>query len=410
MTSKRLPSAVLLRHSIRIEYPVFPGLDPRSFLIAIVSPEIGVKMYLRLKSSATDLSASMPETPESTQPSLAPGTRARLYNRHVDAFDWPRTTPMDTIKFIDIHRLEYAVELARKGELFATVMANTYISDIRELIIPEHGGACQYSSGVQWNNRSRTTTLAGQALALQAFALGATLNRQPSILSLGIGIHRFVCTRGNTIGLYQASPLGTGEVVCSDSTRLRDNAWYAVALHRFARMYYLPRLKRDAVVLFNRIMHTHGRIPIHFGPGSADVSEAKLDDKLALAAALNYFGTQLQRPRYARAAARLIEEVDHSNSHPNGGCCQNDSLPNNATPEIDIDCTIEMVRICLSLLQYAPNARLLASLKHGLRALFNPVIALTRRPESGILLIAEAAASLPTVQATQGQHLVANPA
>ena len=358
-------------------------------------------MYLRLKSSAAELSASMPETPEATQPSLAPGTRARLYNRHVNAFDRTRTTPTDTIKFIDIHRLEYAVELARKGDLLATVMANTYVSDIRELIIPEHGGACQYSSGVQWSNRSRTTTLAGQALALQAFALGATLNRQPSILSLGIGIHRFVCTRASTIGLYQSSPLRKGEVACNDSTRLRDNAWYAVALHRFARMYYLPCLKRDATILFNGIMCTHGRIPTRFGPRSTDVSEAKLDDKIALAAALNYFGTQLQRPRYAPAAARLIEELDHANSHPSGGCCQNDSLPNNATPEIDIDCTIEMVRICLSLLQDAPNARLLASLKHGLRALFNPVVALTRRPESGILLIAEAAASLPTVQATQ---------
>lgn len=366
-------------------------------------------MYLRLKSSAAELSASMPETPESTQPSLAPGTRARLYKRHVDAFDRPRTAPMDTIKFIDIHRLEYAVELAHKGDLIATVMANTYVSDIRELIIPEHGGACQYSSGVHWNNRSRTTTLAGQALALQAFALGATLNRQPSILGLGIGIHRFVCTRATTIGLYQSSPLGNDEVACCDSTRLRDNAWYAVALHRFARMYFLPSLKRNAIVLFNRMIRAHGRIPIDFGPGSPDVREAKLDDKLALAAALNYFGTQLQRPRSVRAAARLIEELDHSNSHPNGGCCQNDSLPNNATPEIDIDCTIEMVRICLSLLQYAPNARLLASLRHGLRALFNPVVALTRRPESGILLIAEAPACVPTVQATQRQHLVAIP-
>jgi len=358
-------------------------------------------MFLRLKPMACLAPGAVTQTV--AQPLLPRNVRDTLLATNQNAFDWVHGGQSGPVKFVDLHQFEFAVKQARGGDLLASMMVNLYLNGIRRLVIPNLGGACQYSVGSHWNNRNRLTTLAGQAVVLQALGLAARLFRSTTAFEIGMNVHHFV--RGSGIGLYPAANADNFQAPRLPAPpRLRDNAWYMTALHRFACAYERFDLMREAQVMFASMTATHEGEP---GPARADTGTRRarsLDDTVALAAALTYFGTATASDDLLRQTCLLIcRDVPH-HACPEGGYRQLFGSNNDPDVPVDIDCTIDLVRTCLSLLKHIPDHRLVSIALHGIRGLFDPSIALARRPEAGILLVAASAAeTFPTGKVIVGK-------
>ncbi|MFT4564715.1 MAG: hypothetical protein ACI9BW_004485, partial [Gammaproteobacteria bacterium] len=166
--------------------------------------------------------------------------------------------------------------------------------------------------------------------------------------------------------------------------RLRDRCWYARAVHQFGTAYDLSSFVRDGAALFLSVMRCVDRQDQALGILNS------LDDDVAFTASLahfaHYFG---DRQLWERAQRRLIATATR-HSHPHGGYQQLENGHPMFEAEIDIDCTIEIVRICLYCGDSRPNPSLRPVLIHGVRGLYDPSNALRRNPESGILLVADA--------------------
>jgi uncharacterized protein YyaL (SSP411 family) len=330
-------------------------------------------------------------TQTAAQPQLSRNVREALLARNQNAFDWVHGGQSGRIKFVDLHQFEFAIKQVQEGNLLARIMVNLYLDGIRRLIIPELGGACQYSVGPRWNNRNRLTTLAGQAVVLQALALGAQLFRSTSALEIGTGVHYFA--RNRDIGLYPSATVGNGRAPrLTAHPRLRDNAWYSAALHQFACTYENTDLMHEADAIFDATVTAHARAdgPMQSNSGT----NCALDDTVAVATALTYFGAATANSNLLHQARTLICAGVPRHTCPEGGYRQSFEPHGSADMPLDIDCTIDLARICLSLLKRIPDHGLASIALHGIHALFDPSIALARRPEAGILLVAADAAEI----------------
>ncbi|MFP6682339.1 MAG: hypothetical protein VCB07_09090 [Gammaproteobacteria bacterium] len=321
--------------------------------------------------------------------------RKKLIRRNFDDFDWVIGGPAGPIKFIDLHQFEFAVNNARKGNELAARMLNLYRDGIKQLIVPLHGGACQYSTGAIWNNRNQLISITGQAITLQAMALGASLRRRKSEFDLGTGINSFVQTNNRKSSLW--APSAISEAVDPNYTfnsRLRGNAWYAMALHRFATAYQNRRLAQDAERLLDAITGFHAENSRD--EGSVALPRSALVSLVAVSEALTYFGTALGKFQLLHEAKSLICKSVSDYAHLGGGYTQMRQRRPDPDAGIDIDCTIDLLRTCLALLKWLPSRRLMSIVQHGVAALFDPAVAMARRPEAGILIVADALGEVPT--------------
>lgn len=349
-------------------------------------------MYLRLKHSASDPSKSARQP---HRPTLSRRVYDTLVAQNMASFDWQYGGQPGPIKFVDCHQFEYAATRAANGDHLAGIMINLYLNGIGRLVVPAHGGVCQYSIGLQWNNRNTSISLAGQAVAMQALAVGAQLRRRATMLNIGLGIHRFVRVNARRMGLHAPAAASLDVFHAEAAPMLRDTAWYATALHQFALAYEVGRLRQDADEMFDAIVGVLDQaVPTtHFVGMTAP--KLRLDEAVAVLAAYAYFAADRAETDSLRTAATQICEIAPRHAQPHGGYSQvPDSEPDSDLP-VDIDCTIDLVRACMCVLQHIPERRLECIVNHGKRALFDPAIALARRPESGILLVVEAAAKIP---------------
>ena len=346
-------------------------------------------MYLRLKSCSIPHPLACIDHKPVHHYTLGGRIRKKLIQRNFDDFDWVNGGPAGPIKFIDLHQLEFAVSNARKGNMLAAQMLNLYRDGIKQLIVPHHGGACQYSTGPIWNNRNQLISLTGQAIALQAMALGASLRRRRSEFDLGTGINSFVQTNGRKFSLSPSSAVSRAvDPNFALNSRLRDNAWYAIALHRFAIAYQSRRLAQEAERLFDAVTGFHAESSCHEDSGT--LPSLALDSLVAVSEALTYFGTALGKFHLLHEARSLICESVSDHAHIDGGYTQARQQKADPDAGIDIDCTIDLLRTCFALLKCVPNHRLMSIVRHGVAALFDPAIAMARRPEAGILIVADA--------------------
>lgn len=353
-------------------------------------------MYLRLKPCSIAAPATCLNALGVRRYSLSRYLYERLIERNLDNFDWIHGGQSGPIKYIDLHQFEFAISRARAGSLVATLMVNLTLNGIRQLIVPEHGGACQYSTGSEWNNLNRLTTLSGQAVVLQALALAAGLRRRTSEFELGSRVNSFVEGNSQEIGLIP-TPGSAAEPCAADTTRLRDKAWYATALHQFANVYGSTQLATAASQLFDSIVNIH--------PAGIASEESRaftgpaltLNQIVAIAAALVHFGVAESKPKLLHQAKSLICKSVPQYVLADGGYAEGNTMQSDSDRVIDIDCTIDLVRTCLALVRTMPNSRILSIAQHGVCALYEPAIALARRPETGILLIAGELAELSAI-------------
>jgi hypothetical protein len=345
-------------------------------------------MYLRLKSTNASNEYNLNLTFYATD--LAPNVRAKLRKRHLAAFDWICGGPPGAIKFIDLDQLEYCVRLAQSGDVLATLMSNLYLEGLRNLVVPHLGAACQFSIGSRWNCHNQFFTLAGQAIALQAIVVCAPLQRNRELFEIGRSIHRFVTSNALSIGLVDRATSCNETFGPKLQPRVRDNAWYAMALHKFATIYRNQSIQQDAASLWCETMSLYAS-SLELNPVYPIL---RLDDKLAAARASTYFGAYSADAEEINCALSILTECAGEYAGERSGYAL--TARPNATMDhsIDLDCTIGIVRTGLRLLKLRPQAALKSIIDHGTRALFDPKHALSRLPESGVLLVAESLAGL----------------
>ncbi len=353
-------------------------------------------MYLRLKPCAM----TQPPIRHFESPMRHHNLSRELYEhliaRNLEGFDWINGGQGGPIKFIDLHQFEFAIRRAREGSFVATLMVNLVLKGITGLCVPKHGGACQYSTGLQWNARNRQFTLSGQAIALQALALGATLRRRSAEFKLGLQINSFVDNNAHEIGLMSRT-IGRAQSDIAVGQQIRGNAWYSIALHQFGVSYDKVEMIVRARRLFESIISFD---PIVIGSSADQMYSDPCDDldaTVAITAALTYFGIAEAQPKLLRLAVSFISRSAPQYTHQEGGVAQLNASQTTADAEIDIDCTIDLVRACLALLRHIPDSSISLLARHCVSALFNPTVALARRPETGILLVASELAEVRTL-------------
>ncbi len=341
-------------------------------------------MYLRLKSY--EPCANNHHTPALAGGGLTQDVRCALFKRHLSAFDWLRGGQNGPIKFIDLDQLEYSVWRARRGDLLASIMSKLYIDGLSNLIVPRLGAACQFSIGVTWNHENHFFTLAGQAIALRAIALCAPLRQELKLFEIGRAIHRFSTLKHRSIGLFnwKSRPATPSEQRLEP--RIRDNAWYAMALHQFAKAYGDRCLQNDANLLSDVTIRHYEDV---MSSGTNGDNALRFDDKLAAASLMAYRCAQTADDAAATMAICLLNECASKHAITDAGYAQNDQRIIGTDQAIDLDCTINLVRTCQNLARLRPQPTLASIAKHGTKALFNPKHALTRMPESGVLLAAD---------------------
>lgn len=340
-------------------------------------------MYLRLKSYHSP-HFQLPKEPRSAT-LLAPSIRDELRRRHLRAYDWVHGGPAGAIKFIDLDQLEYCVSRAKDGDFLATLMSNLYLDGLCKAVVPDLGGACQFSIGTKWNHSNQFFTLAGQAITLQAIALCGPLQRDPKLFEIGRAIHRFASSNCRSLGLLGGAGRSTPIVAATVSPRVRDNAWYAMALHQFAGIYCARSLQREAASIWFASMELYSSNL----DGAGTDRSLRLDDKLAAATGLTHFGALWNDAKAVDDGISLA--VECAAEYASGDCGYGQIARRHATDDqaIDMDCTIGIVRTCLNLMHLRPNADLFSIVTHGTAALFNPRNAFCREPETGVLLVAD---------------------
>jgi len=337
-------------------------------------------MYLRLKSRACKFHRATDNEPhDGSERTL----NAILLKRHYGSFDWAHGGQRQALKFIDSHQLEFAVRSALAGDFLSRLMADLYNAGIQRLIGPA-GGACQYSAGPVWNDDNRFYTLAGQAVALQAVALTGLLSRHRAALHLGLGINRFVET---ACGRTPRAGGSARHVHLFSPDRVRDNAWYAIAMDQFGAVFDRPELRRAARLRFADTLAADDRRETMENEHGYRADVGNLDDMIAVAGAAYHFAGESHAPDYMRRATAGIVKAAARYRHPGGGYCQSPRVPARSDEPIDIDCTIELTRIAYCLAQYDPDPSLVAIARDGNRSLSDPCNAFERNPECGILLL-----------------------
>lgn len=335
-------------------------------------------MYLRLKPYTGNPFDSELEIP-------AASIRDTLIKRHYGNFDWSSGGQIGQLKFIDSHQLEYAAGRALAGEHLSRVMVDVTIDGIRSLI-GRHGGASQYATGGSWNDSNHAYRLDGQAVFLQALAWHGLITKRSNAYKLGSHLAQFVAANGDRLGLLPSHPrYRCDQTNGKDGKRIRDNAWYAIGLAEFARVFGDHRLARCARGIFrSSLASSQGDSTLR----AFQVAQPTLDDKIALAAAMLHFGACDRDQQQIRDASALALDIGARYRCDGGGYGQIPRKRLRIDRTIDIDCTIELVRLAVALTRLLSEPRLDALVQHGLDALWRPNIALARPCESGILLIA----------------------
>jgi hypothetical protein len=330
-------------------------------------------MYLRLKHHhPTGFVESRPI------PAGAPAIATvgnELLCRHYAAFDWQNGGPPGTVKYIDLHQLELAAQLALAGDCRARLMMKRYVRGIAQLITRPDSGAAHYATGPAWDTPCLTRTLAGQAVTIQALVIAGRLKRVCAHKRVVADLARFAAARW--VGV------ASGDIRAAETTDdrplPRELAWYVSALGAFAELYDDARLRTAAHRGFGRLTTL---LRAMNGELRHSVPELALTDRVAIATVASEFSAAGSDVELAHFARRDLVECARRHAHPAGGWIQ--TYRDGAPP--DVDCSIDLVRTAdaLGSRDHPELARIAAD---GKLSLFKPEIAFARAVESGLLLL-----------------------
>ena len=127
-------------------------------------------------------------------PLLADELRAVLKKQIVDSHDFKVGGLLQQQKFMDRDTVEYALEMARGGDLQARSIATQTLDGALNLLDPVWGGVYQYSTNGDWKHRHFEKILFVQADYMRVYALASQQLNTPRYLKAARDIYRYVNT------------------------------------------------------------------------------------------------------------------------------------------------------------------------------------------------------------------------
>ena len=352
-----------------------------------------------------------------SSPLLAPEVRAELEKRHLDAHDRRRGGFDAEHKFLDRDTVEYQLFRAREDDAPAARMARQTLDGALALIDPAWGGMYQYSTHRDWRHPHFEKIMQIQADALRLYALASVQFKAPKYRAAAERIRgyaaRFLTSPDGAFYTSQDADLVKGEhsaayFALGDAARLkrgipavdrnvyaRENGWM---IHALATLHAAtgdqPSLDL-ALRAARQVIERRGLPDGGFRHGERDNGGPFLEDTLAMGRAfLALYQATGEREWLQRAesSAGFIErrfrgEPGYLSVPPRAGAV--------LEPRPQLDENIAVARFANLLAHHTGNARYRAQAEHAMRLLATAAIALQRRTDPGILLIARELAADP---------------
>jgi uncharacterized protein YyaL (SSP411 family) len=272
---------------------------------------------------------------------LPPKLRAQLEKTHRDLYDAKHGAWGFSHKYLDPPSVEYALDLAWRGDKAAATMARQTIDGERNLLDPAWGGVYQYSTGGVWNEPHFEKIMWTQAGNLRVASQAYALWHDPRDLAMAQAIRRFLMTflrspdgafytsqnadlidgrhAGDYFALNDAQRRAKGIPRIDKNIYARENGWAIEALVTLAASTSDPRPLAEARTAADWVIaHLH-RAGGGFQHGLNPASNAAgpfLGDTLSMGRAfLALYAATGERVWLSRAqeAATFIEKNFHAN-------------------------------------------------------------------------------------------------
>ncbi len=344
----------------------------------------------------------------SESPLLSDGVRSTLRKQFRGTHDARLGGLAQELKYLDRDTAEYALMLARRGDVRAEAMARRDLDGALNLIDPVWGGAYQYSTDRDWKHPHFEKLLQVQADYMRLFALGYAVLGDERYLEGAQDIHRYVdAFLADRDGAYYVSQDAdlvqgrhSGEYFALDDAARRARGIPAIDTHLYAReqgwmlqalttLYaatgatrYLDQARRAADwTLAHRSLPDGG-----FRHDEKDAAGPYLEDSLAMARGLlSLYQVTGERPWLDRAQSAGTS-MRKSFAKPRTGFITARDRGSVLAPRPQIDENIAAARFFNLLARYTGDERYRADAELAMRYLVTPEVALMRMTEAGILV------------------------
>ena len=375
-------------------------------------------------------SLSMQSTSLTATGLLPDALRKELKQRHDSVYDEALGGLKIYQKFLDRDSVEYAMLLAKSGDLIEAERARQTLDAAMQLLDPAWGGFYQYSTHSDWQHAHYEKIMRVQASYLRLYALAYAQFADPKYRDVTDDIRRYLNRfLKSDEGMYyvsQDADLIQGEhsddyFALSSSERFalgipkidkhvyaQENGWIIEAL---ATVY---ETSRNKTALTEAITAANGILSHHYNPATggfvhdarlasaAGTDQQKTDhpiyhlgDNLSMARAF----LQLYRVTADRKWLALATSTsDFIQSHfyaSTGGYTSNEDKDIPVKPVPDIDENISLARFANLLSYYTGQTEYKAMSEHAMRFLSQENIATARLTEPGLLLLDKELASNP---------------
>jgi uncharacterized protein len=335
--------------------------------------------------------------------------RSRLQKDYTDGYDTKQGSWGFDQKFLDWDSVEYAMDLAARGDARAESMAKQTLTAQLQLVDPVWGGVYQYSTDGVWTKPHFEKIMSMQAENLRIYALAYAQWHDPSYLRAAQSVHQFLET-------FLTSPDGTfytsqdADVVegqhsaayfaLDDKARrkqgvprvdthvyARENGWAISALCSLYAVTGDPKPLAEAIRSADWIT-LHRKLPSGgFHHGAKDVGGPFLGDSISMTRAyLALYGVTGDR-KWLSNAQTTMAYIDHAFRSPKGAGFVTSVAPTDRSfqPHPQRDENVAVVRSANMLFHYTGDAKYHQISDTAMRYLSAAPIA-TRLPVASVLL------------------------
>ncbi len=314
-------------------------------------------------------------------------------------------------KYLDWDGVEYALNLARKGDAGAASMARQTMTAQLNLVDSVWGGVYQYSTGGNWKSPHFEKIMQMQAENLRLYSLGYAQLHDPAFLKAAQDIHRFLTTflmshegafyssqdadvvdgqhSAHYFKLNDAGRRRIGTPRIDRHIYSRENGWAIAAL---AALYqatsderYLDQATRAANwILANRDLKGGG-----FRHDGQDAAGPYLNDTVAMTRAFVALYTSSGDRDWLRRAEEGMQFITSNFKDPGGAGFRTAS---GAMDRPEFDENVALARVANLLARYDANSAIQAVAEEALRYAVTPQIARQHTPAPVLLAVSELAA------------------
>jgi len=335
--------------------------------------------------------------------------RKRLIEKHNSAYDKKRGGLNLFQKFIDLDSIEYSIVQASQGNSLAAGRLDKSLSAGNALIDPAWGGVYQYSTHSDWLHPHFEKIMSSQANSLIAYALAYSKFKNKKYLQSALNIHRymdrFLTSPEGAFYTSQDADLKQGKhsedyfkLPSSERIKLgipridkhryaRENGWaseaYIVLYMATKNDKYLRQAKRAiSWVLKNRQLPNGG-----FRHGKIDIGGPYLGDTLAMGNAFIRLYKATGDNKWLQYSVKAGRFITKNFKNPKAGYNSAGVSGDIIKPVQHIDENIAVTRFMIRVYRSTGNKEFENHVRHGLKYLATPEIALKRISEPGILLV-----------------------